>query len=297
MAMTERDKKTLAIVLVLLVLGGFWFLILGPKRSAVAEAELAKSDAQAALDQAVQAEAASSAVKTKKPASYAKLVRLGAAIPVDDDFPGLLVQVNGMANDSNVEFRDFTGGAVSGESSGPTGALGSSVCDQDAPSPATGATPPTAGAGATEPASAGATAQTTIGADKAKAEGAASTIEQRNAAAECADAPTLADLSAQAAGLTTYKYTLTFKGSFYNLDSLFGRLLGMVKTRNGKVKANGRLLNITAINMTVEKFPVLSASVQMTGYSMPLESAVPATGPGAAQPSAVPAASTTGGGP
>lgn len=292
MGMTERDKRILIVVLVLVVLGGYWFLVLGNKRSAVAEAEKAKVDAQAALDNAIAAETAAKAVKAKKPVAYSKLVRLGAAIPTDDDFQSLLVQVSDIADDADVDFHDLTvannapGTATGG---GPTAAVGGSSCDAGA-TPAAGATATTGASAA-----AGSTAQTWVGRDKAKAENAAAQATARNAAAACAAAPTLADLSAQAAGLTTYKYTLTFKGSFFNLDTMFGDLLGMVKTHNGKVSMTGRLLDIGMINMSVETFPILNASVQMTGYSLPLGAATPA----AAAPTpatGVPAATTTGNG-
>lgn len=50
----------------------------------------------------------------------------------------------------------------------------------------------------------------------------------------------------------------------------------MVKAKNGKVKVTGRLLQINGINMAVKEFPNLSASVEMTGYALPVGSTIAA---------------------
>ncbi len=300
MGMTERDRKVMAAALVLVVLGAFWFLIISPKRTAVAEAEKAKQDAQASLDTAKQAEIAAKAVKKEKPEEYAKLIKLGAAIPTNDDFASLLVQIDDISNDANVQFVDLTASTTAGGGGSTDGVGGSSCEPEGGASGATGvpSADPSAATGATgSSAPAGATAQTWVGRDKAKAQDAAADANARNAAtsdaAACATAPTLADLSAQAAGLDKYSYTLTFKGSFFNLDTMFGDLLGLVKTHNGRVTVNGRLLDINSINLAVSEFPQLSATVQMTGYSMPLGGSA-AAAPAAPAAPGVPAASTTG---
>jgi hypothetical protein len=292
MSMTERDRKVLMGVIALVVLGACWFLLIAPKRSAVAEAQTAKDNAVTELETAKQAEIAAKAVKVEKPEEYAKLIKLGAAIPVDEDFESLLVQFNDIANENDVQFANLaTSGAASG--GGPTAAVGGSSCDS--PADAAGAS---AATGATSTPATGSTAQTWVGASKAKAQNAAAASDARNAeikAAICAASPTLADLSAQAAGLTTINYTLTFKGSFFDLDTMFGDILGMVKAHNGKVSVNGRLLDITSINLASEAFPMLTANVQMTGYKLPSAAAAAAAAPAApAAPAGTPAATTTG---
>jgi hypothetical protein len=293
MAMTERDRKVMIVVVALALLGAFWFLVISPKRSALAEAKQAKADAQAQLDTAIQAETAAKTVKVEKPEAYAKLIKLGAAIPVDDDFESLLVQVNDLSDGADVEFSSLSASSAAA-ASGVTSAVGGSVCDPEG----TGATGAAAGATPAAPASpatgatgtTGSTAQTWVGRSREKAQNAAAEAEARNQAVSCASAPTLVDLSAQAAGLDSYKYQLIFSGSYFNLTSLVCDLLAMVKTRNGKVSVTGRLLDVNTITMTVTEFPLLNASVQLTGYSMPLTSgsagggATPATGVPAASP-------------
>lgn len=300
MAMTERDRKVLMVVIALVVLGACWFLLIKPKREAVSAAETARNSAQSALETAKQAEVAAKSIKLAKPQQYAKLIKLGAAVPVDDDFASLLVQISDLADDSNVQFRNLAVGAAAG-GAGPTGAVGGTSCDQGAtgggataPAAATTPTSSTGGSGST-----GSTAQTWVGRDKEKAEQAAAAANARNAAAmaaSCAAAPTLTDLSAKAAGLTTYNYSLTFKGSFFNLDTMLGSLLGLVKTHNGRVTVNGRLLDISSMTYTVESFPILNANVQLTGYSAAAGAATTDGGSpaaGAGTPAGTPAATTT----
>lgn len=270
MAMTERDRKVLAVVLGILVLAGCWFLMIKPKRSAVAEAQTQKDQAQAALDQAKQSEAEAKSIKFEKPQSYAKIVRLGAAVPADPDFESLLVQLSSVAEKSGVSFQNLAV-STSTDSSGVTAAAGGTTCGTDGSAAATGST---GGTGAT---ASGSTAETWVGSSRDKATDAATATNNAQQASSAADAalscdaaPTLADLSAQAAGLTSYQYTLSFEGSFFKLENVLGRILDMVRVRNGDVAVHGRLLDIKQMSYSVSEFPMLSASVQLTGYSMPV---------------------------
>lgn len=275
MGMTERDRRVVAVVVVLLVLGGYWFLVLGKKRAAVSEAQSAQVTAQADLDAAKASEAAALNVAKVKPAAYSRLLRLGKAIPVDKDFESLLVQVNNISVDSKVSFVSLTASSGEAGAAAPGGATGQTTCD------ATGATggstaATTAASPATGPTGAsGSTAETWVGKDRDKANGAVSESNASGAstqaaanAVDCANSPTLTDIAASAAGLESESYNFSFTGSFYNLKDVYNGLLDMVKVNNGRVKVTGRLLDINSITMAVTKFPMLSANVQMTGYKL-----------------------------
>jgi hypothetical protein len=286
MAMTDRDKKVLAAVLGLLLLAGIWFLMIRPKQTAVSEAQTRKDQAQAALDAAKVDETAAKAVKREKPQSYARIVRLGAAVPVGPDFESLLVQINSIAEKSQVSFENLSV-AMSNADSGATAAASGTTCQ---PAGATGAT----AGGSTG--STGSTAQTWVGSSINKANNAAGTANSTNAQRQtttaelsCDAAPTLADLSAQAAGLTSYSYTLTFKGSYFKLEDVLERVLGLVKVKNGQVAVDGRLLDIKQMTFNIDEFPVLTANIQLTGYSMPVAEAATTQ---SASPSGTPASST-----
>jgi hypothetical protein len=306
MGMTDRDKKLLAIFALVIVLGGYWFLVLGSKRSAVKSAEDAKTSAQAELDTAVAAETQGKAEKKHYPIKYSRVLRMGKAIPVDSDFASLLVQVNDISDENGADFMSLTttDGAASAAGSGATG---TTTCDVavSGGGGATGASSTTGASGATG-AVTPAPAQSSVGKtiNKAKAGEATGSNDANRAgssdasfAAKCASSPSITDLTAVSSGLQLYTYSFTFDGSFFNLHKVFGALLGMVKAKNGHVSVTGRLLQINSIDLSVKAFPRLEATVDMTGYSLPIGTTItagatasgPAGAGGAASVSSTPA--------
>ncbi|MGH2960175.1 MAG: hypothetical protein ACRDKE_11270 [Solirubrobacterales bacterium] len=277
MGMTARDQKVLAVVVALVVLGGYWFLVVGKKKSAIAEAQEAQVTAQADLDASVAAETAALSVAKVKPAAYSRLLRLGKAIPADKDFESLLVQVNDITVDSLVSFVSLTAAPSATTSVKPGGASETTTCDTGASGGASGSTaaaPASPATGATG--TTGSTAVSSVGQDRDAAKGAVSASDASGVATEnaankvsCDNSPTLTDIAATAAGLETETYTFTFTGSFYRLKDVYNGLLDMVEVRNGRVAVSGRLLDINSISMSVAKFPNLTATVQMTGYKLP----------------------------
>lgn len=267
MGMTDRDKKVLAVVLALAVLGGYWFLVYGKNKGKIADAEAARAEAQQQLSAATAAEANAKNIAKIKPVAYSRLMKLGKAVPADDDFKSLVVQISDLSEDSDVAFLSLSAneGASDG-GSGPTAGVAGTSCDVGS----TGAT----GASAAAPAPAGvtgasgSTAETWVGKSRDKAEDAAGKASTPSVE-DCAKSPTLTDISASAAGLKKYDYTFEFKGDFYKLHTVFDGILDMVKAHNGRVKVTGRLLDINSINLAVEAFPTLTASVELTGYSLP----------------------------
>ncbi|MFY9488595.1 MAG: hypothetical protein WAP35_07880 [Solirubrobacterales bacterium] len=291
--MTDRDRKLLLVLMAVVVLGGYWFLILGSKRQAVADAETAKTSAQAELEQAIATEKAGQAEKKKYPVSYSRVVKLGKAIPKDADYAGLVLQVNDITDETDVRFISLTAteGVAGSGPSAPAGKVSS--CD---PTGAAGAAPPLAGATSATGATGATEAQSAVGqqvndanAGAATANSAAAKSDQQSADPEdCLEAPTLTDLAAASAGLKVSTYEFRFKGSFFKLHKVFNRLLGMTKRANGKVRVTGRLLQINTINFDAGSFPDLDATVQMTGYSLPAGTSLTA-GATAVAPAGTPA--------
>lgn len=277
MGMTERDQKVLAVVVALVVFGGYWFLVVGKKKSAIAEAQKAQVAAQAELDTARGAETAALTAAKVKPAAYSRLLRLGKAIPADKDFESLLVQVNNISVDSLVSFVSLSAAPSASTEIKPGGASETTTCDvTGASGGASAATPASPATGATG-GSTGSTAVSSVGKTRDAAKGAVATSDGANTASEnaanavsCDNSPTLTDIAATTAGLESEAYTFTFTGSFYRLKDVYNGLLDMVKVRNGRVSVSGRLLDINSIAMSVASFPELTATVQMTGYKLPV---------------------------
>ena len=291
MGMTDRDRKVLAAVIVLVVLGGFWFLVLGKKRGEIKTAQEAQTAAQTELAAAQAAEQATLKVAKVKPVAYSRLLRLGKAIPADSDFQSLLVQLNDVTTAADVDFVSLSVSA--GADGTASGATGSTTCDvvtgaTGEVSPATGSTGET-----------GSTSKTWVGKSVDKAEGSVAVIQRTNDATEaaakakaCADSPTITDIVAQASGLKSTSYSLSFRGSFYNLRDVYNGILDLVEVHNERVKVTGRLLDIGSIQMAIEQFPALTATVILNGYQLPVVSASNGTELNATATSPEPAAAT-----
>lgn len=303
MGMTERDKKLLAIFAAVVLLGGYWFLILGGKRQAVADAEQAVQEAQAALDTAKSSAQQGQIEKKRYPVSYARVLRMGKAIPTDSDFPSLLVQVNDVSEDANVNFLSLTSSEGSTESGAEAGATGgTTTCEADGT--VTETTSSTGSSGATATGSTGATGSTaqsgvgkardnaTDAKESANSDGDRAASESADFAVKCASSPTLTDVAAQASGLRVYAYTFTFEGSFFDLYKVYNGLLDMVRVKNGRIKVTGRLLQINSITTAVKAFPQLTATVDMTGYALPIGATITA-GATATGPAGTESVSTT----
>jgi Tfp pilus assembly protein PilO len=111
--MTSKNTLLLAVGAAVVAIAAFYFLALGPKRD-----EIAKLDANIAakateLDQARATLATYEQARGTYKKNYATLVRLGKAVPADDDVRSLLVQVEATADRSGVDFQRIEIGAGS----------------------------------------------------------------------------------------------------------------------------------------------------------------------------------------
>ncbi len=106
--MTARDRNILIVVCVVAAIAGSWLLLLQPKRSQAAKLAGQIKTEQSQLDAARSQVLAGESARTAYSQSYATLVRLGEAVPADDNVPSLIVQVQGAASASSVDFRSLT---------------------------------------------------------------------------------------------------------------------------------------------------------------------------------------------
>lgn len=118
----SSNKKLIGVVALVLAVAGYWFLLLAPKREEAA----ALADQVATKQAAVQAAEATVATYQKARGAYrgnyATVVRLGKAVPGDDDVRSLMVQMDSAAARSGVDFRTIqVGGSASGADSTATG--------------------------------------------------------------------------------------------------------------------------------------------------------------------------------
>jgi type II secretory pathway pseudopilin PulG len=136
---TARDRTVLLVVLIVAGVAAAWMFVIQPRRADASKLSAQVSSEQTQLDtersQIMQGEAQ----RRQFPANYAELVKLGEAVPADDDVPSLIYQLQGAASAAHVDFRTLQV-AASSSSSTPSSSSSSSQSSANAlpPGVATG---------------------------------------------------------------------------------------------------------------------------------------------------------------
>jgi Tfp pilus assembly protein PilO len=106
--MTGRDRLVARGHALRVVLAGGWMLVVSPERKRAdevsAEVGAARQKLEAARSQLSNARTAQAQYST----AYAALVRLGKAVPPEQQVPALVYELNQASNDRNVEFASIT---------------------------------------------------------------------------------------------------------------------------------------------------------------------------------------------
>lgn len=143
----SRDRIVIAALIVVGILAGSWFGLLGPKRQEAQRLDAQLSTQQQRLAKAQAGAADAATARDRYGADYSTVALLGKAVPSSEGMSSLLYQIDSAAGDSKIDFRSLTNG---GATAGATG------------SAATPATPAPGGASTSAPAGAGATAPTPL---------------------------------------------------------------------------------------------------------------------------------------
>jgi hypothetical protein len=128
--MTRNNRLVIGVAVAALVLVAYWFLLLAPKRGEATELSTQIDAKQASIQQIELTAADYAGHRQAYKANYSTLVRLGKAVPGDDDLRSLMIQLDDAAKRSGVDFRDIEVGG--GTADQPTVATGG-------PAPAPGA--------------------------------------------------------------------------------------------------------------------------------------------------------------
>jgi len=102
---TQRDRIVLGVVMTAVVLAGFWFLLLSPRREAASAAAADVTAAQTRVDSARSKLAGAETAKREYNARVLQLARLGKAVPPNDDMPSLMYQLERTARDAGINFQ------------------------------------------------------------------------------------------------------------------------------------------------------------------------------------------------
>lgn len=259
MSLTERDRKVVLILIPLLVLMGYWFLVLSPKREEASKVADQLPAARAEAETARAAEATLESSRATFAADYAELIRLGKAVPESLDMSSLIVQLDEAARSTGITFISITRSAA-----------------VPAPAPVVEAPPAETDAGQTAQ-----DAETDVGAAQPAAPPADGAVTAVDPA-----------LGAPAPGLQTVPLELTFSGGFFELADLLHRLKRFVRVVNDRVVVKGRLLTVEGLQFDAADTEEIKVTMNASVYLVPEEQGVTAgatpTGPVGAPPPVAP---------
>ncbi len=102
--MSRNYRILLAAVVAIFAVGGFWKLALAPKRAQAQNLAKQVADADAQLAQSRSLLATYQGAQGQYKTNFATVVRLGEAVPSDDDTRSLLVQLDAAAKRSGAAF-------------------------------------------------------------------------------------------------------------------------------------------------------------------------------------------------
>ena len=233
--MSDTHRLLIAGGVLVAMVAAFWLLLLSPKREESASLAEKVDRLEVQVSQVRQQADAAAEAKMGFSEDYEQLVLLGKAVPADDDTASFLVQVDEIAAEAGIQFQSLELSGGSGEA---------------APAPVAPAAP------------------TTPPADPAAA--AAAPVAAPATEASAALLPIGATVGT--AGLGVMPYTLKFKGEFFQVADFIAGLDSLVKTTNGSLAADGRLVTVDAFALAEDKdsgFPMLDASFAVTTYLTP----------------------------
>ncbi len=105
--MTQRDRILLGVVATVVALAGYWFLLLAPKREEAAKLDTQVTQQAQRRDEAQGRINAGEAARKGYAENYATIARLGKAVPMDDQVPSLLYQLDAIADRTDVNFSSL----------------------------------------------------------------------------------------------------------------------------------------------------------------------------------------------
>jgi len=240
----KSSDRTILIVLPLIALAiGFYLLMLAPKQREAGELQDKADSLSAEIQTSETAISTAEAARSSFAKNYADMVKLGTAVPEDDDQATLIHDLDAMGTDNDLDFQSF---AVSEDAAGAT---------TSAPAP------PASGTDSSSTSTDSTTTETT-------------TTTSAPTEASAATLPLGATVGP--AGLPVTPYTLTYHGGFFDMAGLFSDLDNRVKVNDAGTDpiAHGRLMTVDGFAMSadpVKGFPSVAAEIAVTTYMVPAD--------------------------
>jgi hypothetical protein len=133
-----RSKLLIPGVLAVAAAVAFWFLVISPKREEIAQLDTDIAAQESAALQSEQQAVLYAKAKGNYRKNYTTVVRLGKAVPADDDVRSLLVQLDSAASEAKVDFRSVS---VSAQAAAPVDPAAATVDTGDSLAAAPGSVP------------------------------------------------------------------------------------------------------------------------------------------------------------
>jgi Tfp pilus assembly protein PilO len=135
--MTRTNRILIAVVAIAAAASAYYFLVLTPKREQVTKLNTDIAAKQTQLAQAKQTLVGYEKARASYKANYTTLVRLGKAVPSDDDIRSLMVQLQNAAVGSGVDFEkiELASGFAGGTGAAPTTTTTTATSGELAPAP------------------------------------------------------------------------------------------------------------------------------------------------------------------
>lgn len=250
--MKGTDRTILFVIPLIGLAIAFYMLVLAPKRNEAAELQKQVDSLSAQIS---SAEAEISTAETARAAfgdNYADIVKLGTAVPEDEDQSTLIHDLDRMGTENSLSFQSFT--------------LNEDSATTAAPPPTTTDTSTSTESTSTDSSSTDSTATTTS----------SSTTTTTAAPTEATAATLPIGATVGPAGLPVTPYTLEYFGGFFDMAGLFGDLDSRVKVDDSGAQpvAHGRLITIDGFSLAadpVKGFPSVAADIAVTTYMVPPE--------------------------
>jgi Tfp pilus assembly protein PilO len=250
--MRSNERMIIVGVALVALAVGFYLMVLGPKRDKASELKNQINQLNGSITAAQQQVSYGEQARKDFPKYYGRMVVLGKAVPAESDTASLLVQLNSLSDQSKVDLR-----AIALNGGGSEGGSGTAT-----PS-ASGA--PTSPTGAASTAS---TASTSSSAAPTSTTGSSTAVPATEATAAALPIGSVVG----PAGLPTFPYNLTLKGSYFDIANFIGKIDGLVKPVSGgdQLSPDGRLLTVDGFGLKVLDLgasPHLDATFTVTAYS------------------------------
>jgi Tfp pilus assembly protein PilO len=118
--MTGRDRLVIVGIAVLAILAAGWLLLVSPERKQAAQAQAQVESSRQKLQSAQSQVTSARSAQASYSSAYASVVRLGKAVPPQQEVPSLMYELEQASNQRAIDFTSIMGSSASAPSATAT---------------------------------------------------------------------------------------------------------------------------------------------------------------------------------